>query len=60
MEQEACTLLCFAGDFSLLLQNLPACGVVSDDLLRAVGTQSVCVLKQGDLVFDDIVAAASL
>lgn len=37
-----------------------ACGVVSEDLLRAMGTQSVYVLKEGGLVFDDIVAAAAL
>lgn len=37
-----------------------ACGGVSDDLLRAMGTQSVYALKQGGLVFDDIVAAAAL
>lgn len=37
-----------------------ACGIVSDELLRAVGAQSVYVLKQGGLVFDDIVVAAAL
>lgn len=33
---------------------------LSDDLLRALGTQSVYVLKQGGLFFDDAVAAAAL
>lgn len=60
VEQKSCRLLSSAGDFSLILQNLPACGVVSADLLRAVGTQPVCVWKQGGLVFDDIGAAAAL